>query len=834
MYENDWTYGNKKKLHILIYPGSTHNFLDLGIANELGCLLEAIKPMAVAAANGNNLTTGYKCADFRWKLQGYIFSTEIRTLPLDCCDLVLGVQWLSTLGPILWDFLSLTMEFTFQGVKHMLRGVNKTSCKVIKGGSLNKLLLKGPQIAMLQVREVNEAVLDSQPITPEGMFSHISASGTERVHDADIQPLLESYADLFAEPTELPPFRDGFDHQIPLESGANPVNQRPYRYSSLQKDTIDKMVQEMLSQGIIQYSSSPYASSIVLVKKKDGSWRLCVDYRGLNKKTIKDKYHIPLLEDLLDELGGSRYFSKLDLRAGFHQLRMFPHDVYKNAFKSHAGHYEYLVMSFGLTNAPCTFQGLMNHIFKDVARKFMLVFFDDILVYSRTWEAHLQNLEAVFLILRQQRLYLKASKCTFGATVIEYLGHFISAEGVSTDPSKIKVVEQWPVPSNQKQLRSFLGLANYYRRLIKGYNIIACPLTNLLKKERFSWNTEATEAFSALKKALMTSPVLALPDFEKTFVVETDASNTGVGAVLMQDNHPICFISRALGPRHQSLSVYEKELMVVIHAVQTWSAYLTHRPFIIKTDQKILKFLMEQKVSTPFQHMWLSKLMWYTFEIQYKQGKENYVADALSRVTGSQLLHITLSQAHSGFYDSLRLLWESDPHLQKIISALDADPNSYPAYSYTNEKLRRKGKLVVGNNSEVKLHILKWLHDSAVGGHSGRDATLHRVKFLFYWPKMSVEVQRYVRNCSVCQRSKYDVVAKPGFLQPLPIPKGVWESVSMDFIEGLPPSYGKHCILVVVDRLSKNAHFLPLSHPYTAIEVAQIYMDNVFKLHGMP
>lgn len=818
----------KNRLHILVDPGSTHNFLDLKVARGINCKLEGTKPMVVAAALGDKIVTSYKCSDFTWRMQGYVFTTEVRTLPLDSCDLVLGVQWLSTLGPIWWDFSKLKMEFNLSGEKYILRGNSKSSCKVIKGGSLNKLLSQEPQVAFLQL-------CDSElSAEPEAMLSHINVDNSTSSNDDALQLLLGSYEDLFAEPTELPPFRQGFDHQIPVEVGANPLSQRPYRYNTMQKDVIDKLVREMLSQGTIQYSSSPYASPIVLVKKKDGSWRLCVDYRGLNKQTIKDKYPIPLLEDLLDELGGSTCFSKLDLRAGFHQIRMHPHDVYKTAFKTHAGHYEYLVMPFGLTNAPCTFQGLMNHIFQHIARKFVLVFFDDILVYSPNWKQHLVHLEAVFSVLRRHQLFLKPSKCTFGATVVEYLGHFISEAGVSTDPSKIKAVEQWPTPTSQKQLRSFLGLANYYRRFIQGYSIIARPLTTLLKKDGFLWDTNATAAFEALKTALTASPVLALPNFGKDFVIETDASNVGIGAVLMQENHPICYISRALGPRHQALSVYEKELLAVVHAVQTWSAYLTHRPFIIKTDQKSLKYLLDQKVTTPFQHMWLSKLMGYTYEIQYKQGEENHAADALSRMTGSQLLSITLSQAHEGLFDSIKLLWQSDPHLIQVISEIKNNPTSHPAYSFANGELRRKGKLVVGDDAAVKLHILQWMHDSVSGGHSGRDATLQRIKALFFWSKMSLEVQNYVRNCQVCHRNKYDLAASPGLLQPLPVPKGVWESISMDFIEGLPPSAGKHCILVVVDRLSKNAHFLALSHPYTAIEVAQAYLDSVFKLHGMP
>lgn len=491
-------------------------------------------------------------------------------------------------------------------------------------------------------------------------------------------------------------------------------------------------------------------------------------------------------------------------------------------------------MPFGLTNAPCTFQSLMNKVFDKVLRKFVLVFFDDILIYSRSWDEHLQHLRDVFQILSQHQLFLKPSKCTFGETVIEYLCHFISAESVSTDPSKIKTIEQWPTPSSQKQLCSFLGLANYYKRFIQAYSIIAKPMTSLLKKDGFCWNLVATNAFNKLKTTLTTAPVLALPNFAKTFVVETDAFNTGIGAVLMQDSHPICYISRALGPRHQGISVYEKELLAVVYAVQTWSAYLAHKPFIIKTDQQSLKFLMEQKMTTPFQHMWLSKLMGYTFEIQYKQGKENVVADALLRVSGSQLLHITLSQSHHSFFDSIKLLWETDPNLKKIISEMQANKASHPSFTFVNGELRRKGKLVVGNNEETKLHILKWLHDSVIGGHSGRDTTLQRIKSLFYWPRMNVEVHAYVRNCAVYQKNKNDLAAKPGLLQPLHVPNGVWEYIGMKFIEGLPPSGGKHCILVIVDRLSKNAHFISLSHPYTAIDVAQAYLDNIFKLHGLP
>ena len=256
----------KRKLHIFIDPGSTHNFVDLQMAKVLGCNLKAIKPMTVLAASGD-LITNYKCSDFTWKTQGYEFQAEVRTLPLGCSDLVLGVQWLSTLGPILWDFLNLRMEFKFNGLKHVLRGITPNDSKVISSSSLNKLMLHEPQLALLHLQEVDNTE-SSQGLNPETILYHIEASGTEPDTSGSLQILLDSYSDIFDEPTELPPFRKGFNHTIPLESGANPVNLRFYRYSSLQKDAIDKMIQEILTQGIIQYSSSPYASPVVLVKKK--------------------------------------------------------------------------------------------------------------------------------------------------------------------------------------------------------------------------------------------------------------------------------------------------------------------------------------------------------------------------------------------------------------------------------------------------------------------------------------------------------------------------------------------------------------------------------------
>lgn len=330
--------------------------------------------------------------------------------------------------------------------------------------------------------------------------------------------------------------------------------------------------------------------------------------------TIKDRFPIPLIEDLMDELGGSSVYSKIDLRAGYHQVRMDPSDTHKTAFKTHSGHYEYLVMPFGLTNDPATFQHLMNSVFKSFLRKFVLIF-DDILIYSDSLEKHHEHLRQVFEVMRRNNLYAKNSKCEFVTERVEYLGHFIEAKGVSTDPNKVKAVQDWPQPANLKQLRGFLGLAGYYRRFVKSFGGIARPITALTKKDSFMWSGEAQEAFTEVKRALCNAPVLALPDFSKQFVVETDACGCGIGAVLMQDGHPLAYISRHLKGKQLHLSIYEKELLAVVFAVQKWRHYLFHDHFIIRTDQRSLKYLLEQRLNTPIQQQWLPKLLEFDYEI---------------------------------------------------------------------------------------------------------------------------------------------------------------------------------------------------------------------------
>lgn len=449
----------------------------------------------------------------------------------------------------------------------------------------------------------------------------------------------------------------------------------------------------------------------------------------MNALTIKSKYPLPVIDELLDELHGASFFSKLDLRAGYHQIRLTEGDEYKTAFHTHHGHYEFTVMAFGLTGAPATFQAEMNRTLAPLLRKCALVFFDDILIYSSTYKDHLSHLQQVLQLLADNQWKVKMSKCEFAQSSIHYLGHVISADGVATDESKIAAVRDWPVPQDVKQLRSFLGLAGYYRKYVRNYASISKPLTVLLHKNiPFIWTIDTQVAFDTLKHALVTAPVLALPDFACTFIVETDVCDVGIGAVLIQNNHPLAFVSKSLGPRNRGLSTYEKEYMAILLAVEQWRSYLQHAEFVIRTDHASLAHLTDQRLHTQWQHKVFTKLMGLQYNIVYKKGSENRVADALSRRPHDELELNAVSRCQPTWLLTITEAYHHDPAAQALLQRLCLGTKSDDRYTLKSGLIRKDGKIWIPAVPELQQSIIQELHASPLGGHSGIPVTLRRLK----------------------------------------------------------------------------------------------------------
>ncbi|XP_058757457.1 uncharacterized protein LOC131630720 [Vicia villosa] len=771
---------NGLSVMVLVDTGSTHNIMQPRIAQHLNLTSTPITQFTVMVGNGSHLHCEGICNNVPLVLQKTTFKLPFYLLPIEGADVVLGMAWLRTLGPIQADFSIPSLTFT-----------HETHHITLKGDS------------------------NTHPIpTTFHQLKHLIHTNS---------PI-----------DGLPPPRP-HDHHIPLLPNTPPINVKPYRYPHSQKTAMTSIIKDMLKEGTIKPSHSPFSSPVLLVKKKDGSWRFCVDYRALNAVTIKDRFPIPTIDELLDELGNAKFFSKLDLRSGYHQIRVASEDTHKTAFRTFDGHYEFLVMPFGLTNAPSTFQSAMNDLLRPYLRKFVLVFFDDILIYSVNFSDHLHHLQVVFDLLQSHTFVVKLPKCVFAVNQVHYLGHVISVGGVALDPEKVQAMLDWPTPRSLTSLRGFLGLTGFYRRFVKNYATLAAPLTDLLRSTKFIWSTEAAEAFTELQKKMTDMPVLALPDFTKKFIIETDASGVAIGAVLSQDGHPIAFFSRKMCPRMQAASVYVREMFAVTEAVKKWRQYLIGQQFHIYTDQKSLRNLLLQRIQTPEQQKWASKLQGFNFEIFYKPGKSNLVADALSRKFHSDdSLLLSLSSPIPDFINTLRQFYMTDRAGQALVSTLTDEKEVHRFYKFSNGLLYYKDKLFIPDIAQLRLSILKEYHNTPTAGHSGVKATLARISAAFSWPGISTDVKHLVKYCTNCQHNKYQTQKKIGLLQPLPVPKQVWEELTMDFITHLPNSFGHTVIWVICDRLTKFSHFLALPTKFTAKDLAMRFSVEVARLHGTP
>ncbi|KAK3511206.1 hypothetical protein QTP70_032253 [Hemibagrus guttatus] len=576
---------------------------------------------------------------------------------------------------------------------------------------------------------------------------------------------------------------------------------RIYSLTLPEEKAMEEYIKEALAQGYICPSTSPAASSFFFVAKKDGGLRPCIDYRVLNKITVKFRYPLPLVPAALERLRGATVFTKLDLRSAYNLIRIQKGDEWKTAFD------------------------FMHEVLRDFLHKFVVVYIDDILIYSRSMADHQRHVAEVLHRLRDHNLFLKAEKCLFHQPTVQFLGYVIDRSGVRMDEKKVTAVWDWPTPTTVKELQRFLGFANFYRRFIRGYSSVTSPLTNLLrnKPKTLVWTPAATHAFQTLKQAFTTAPLLVHPDPELPFIVEVDASTTGVGAVLSQQQgnprklHPCAFFLRKLNPAKVNYDIGNRELLAVKLALEEWRHWLegAKHPFTVLTDHKNLEYLRAAKRLNPRQARWALFFTRFKFAISYRPGSKNVKADALSRIYGPDIASEDPEPVLPEKIFTSPISWS-----EGTLPESGAPPGCPPGLQFIPRSHRTS--------------LIHATHVSLGTGHPGIKGTLSLLQQRFWWPRMAVDVKRYVQGCRECAMSKSPRHLPAGKLLPLPVPNRPWSHLGIDFIVDLPASEVCTCVLVIVDRFSKACRLMPLPGPPTALETAEYLFNHVFRYYGLP
>ena len=683
------------------------------------------------------------------------------------------------------------------------------------------------------------------------ILNDFSFEGIEEEHVKELKKLIFEFSDIFANSNNDLGKLKTVKHEIRIQEHP-PIKQRPYRIPYSLKNTMSKQIKEMLESGVIVPSKSPWTSPVVLVKKKNGEMRFCIDYRKLNTITVKDSYPLPRIDEILDRLRGKKYFTGLDLANGYWQIEMEPNDREKTAFTVENNLYEFVKMPFGLCNSPSTFMRAINSVMADLLNENLHVFLDDLIVSSNSFEEHLRHIRRVFERLRKVGLKLKPKKCHFLQKKLEFLGHVVSESGIAPDEGKIEKIKNFHVLKNEKQVRSFLGLSGYYRRFIKNYATISHPLTELTKDTAiFNWTDKEQNAFEYLRNCLTTKPILAYPDFELPFIVFTDASNVGLGAILSQiqggKERVIAYASRHLNHAERNYATIEKEALAIVFAVKKFKTYIHGHETKIVTDHAPLKWLMKVKDTNAKLTRWALEIQDLNLEIEYRPGRINKNADCLSRIPVSAIEAdvqpdlITLQLKDSFCKKIFEHINKFSTLIGNELTKLNIDEFFIDEDGLIKRKCppSKKRRRYLENvqlllPEDLKLIVMKALHNDPMAGHLAFQKTYDRICEKFFWPEMRAEIKQYCAACHECALGKTSPHLKKAPLQPITVPNEPFERVSMDIVGPIKQTKnGNQYILVLIDNLTKwpEAFAMP---DQTALTVAKIFVEQVICRHGMP
>lgn len=822
---------NGKEVSIFIDSGATHVFTSKKTARECGLLVLDEKFELELGDRSTVELEGISKGTLN--VQGLLSNESIYIIPEQEDDedrrVVVGKRWLRNFNPhIDWETECLHV-IRKDGTKWTIKprgqfAKKRVHFKYISFKKMGKLLRKQKcELFAVRVRPN----LEGSTVTPQ------------------FQDIVEEFSEIFVDelPNELPP-RRGVDFEFNLKSNEPPPVRPVIRLSTDELKELKRQLQLLLDKGLIRPSSSPYGAPVFFVKKKDGALRMVCDYRALNRITIPDSNPLPLIEEALDQLSGAKVFSQIDLIGAYHQMRIREEDCAKTAIRTRFGAFEWRVLCFGLTNAPAAFTRLMSSLLRDLNGECLVLFLDDVLVYSKSVEEHKVHLRRLFEILQKNKLYVKRTKCAIGVDVVDFLGYRVSKEGVHMQQRLIDAILDWPVPTSVKDIQSFLGLSGFYRRFIKNYAGIVRPIQDLVRQKRFQWEDEQANAFRVLKKALTSAPVLAHPSADETFVVSTDASKYAVGAMLEQRGHPVAFLSHRLSKEETNWDTGDQELLAFIIALDKWSVYLRGRRFIFYTDHEPIRYLQSKARLSGRQARWLDVIQEHNFEVRHVPGSKNVVPDALSR-RADHVPHLKMmSLQDPGIPEKIKSAYEEDVWSQGMIKCLNGDEEA------VDEKIKRQAmnfehdgdfifwtgsnenRVYVPETQGIRESIIAGFHD---GSHLGTDKTYNSIARSAYWPHLYEDVAKYVASCHDCQSNKTENNRPAGQLQPLEVPVSCWEEVTADFLTKFPKSKrGNDMVLVIVDRLSKRAIFNATKETIDAPEVAVIFQDSLFSKHGVP